>query len=187
MLVPIKAFSAAKMRLRPVLGDEARAQLAAEMARRVLEAAAPLPTCVACDDDEVAAFAVAHGASVAWTPGLGLNGAVTAGVAQLAALGASFVTVVHADLPHARDIGGLAEFDGVTIAPNRRRDGTNLIRLPAALDFTMQFGPGSFDRHVAECERLGVAVHVLERDDLAFDVDVPEDLDDMPERTRGAP
>jgi 2-phospho-L-lactate/phosphoenolpyruvate guanylyltransferase len=187
VLVPIKAFSAAKGRLRAVLDEAARVELVRTMAANVLHAAAPLDVCVACDDPEVAAFAESHGATVSWTPGLGLNGAVEAGVAHLAALGADYVTVVHADLPLASGIGALAHVDGVTIAPDRRHRGTNLLRVPTTARFAMHFGRDSYRAHLAECARLGLAVEVLERDDLAFDVDVPSDLAELGTRSGGTP
>lgn len=187
VLVPIKAFSAAKGRLGAVLDAPARRELVREMAAHVLAAAAPLPVCVACDDHEVAAFAESAGATVSWSPGLGLNGAVELGVAHLAALGASYVTVVHADLPLASGIGVLEHRDGVTIAPDRARRGTNLLRVPASLAFEMHFGRDSFRAHLEECARLDLPVHVLERDDLAFDVDVPRDLEELVTRSGGTP
>src|SRR5690349_17391498 len=101
LVVPIKAFARAKARLADVLDEEARAALARRMAERVLAAAGALPVTIACDDDEVAAWAVEHGASVAWTPGTDLNGAVTLAVASL---DVDRVVVAHADLPHARDL-----------------------------------------------------------------------------------
>ena len=179
VLVPIKAFDAAKGRLGVVLGDDERVALVTSMAAHVLDEAAPLPTCVACDDAAVARFAESKGAHVSWTPGLGLNGAVEASLAHLASLGAAFVTVVHADLPRARGIGEIEHFEGVTIASDRRGDGTNLLRVPANVPFTMQYGAGSFKRHLTECDRLGLAILRLDRDDLAFDVDDPEDLADL--------
>jgi 2-phospho-L-lactate/phosphoenolpyruvate guanylyltransferase len=187
VLVPVKAFSSAKERLGPVLGPAARAALAASMAATVVAAAAPLPVCVACDDEDVASFAKAHGASVAWTPGLGLNGAVERGVELLAERGAAYVTVVHGDLPNAVGIGALEHFDGVTIAPDRARRGTNLLRIPTTADFAMQFGRGSLERHLAESARLGLECLVLRRDDLAFDVDVPDDLVELGTQIGGTP
>jgi 2-phospho-L-lactate/phosphoenolpyruvate guanylyltransferase len=187
VLVPIKAFSAAKGRLRSVLDGPRREELVRAMAAHVLAAAAPLAVCVACDDAEVAAFAEANGASVSWTPGLGLNGAVEAGVAHLAAQGADYVTVVHADLPLATGIGAIDHADGVTIAPDRRRRGTNLLRVPTSLRFEMHFGRDSYRAHLDECQRLGLAVLVLEREDLAFDVDVPDDLAELATRDGGTP
>ena len=62
VLVPVKAFGRAKVRLADVLDGPARAALAREMADRVLTAAAPFPAAVVCDDDEVAAWAEGRGA-----------------------------------------------------------------------------------------------------------------------------
>jgi len=179
VLVPIKAFGAAKGRLGAVLDAADRAALARSMAAHVLGAAAPLPVCVACDDHEVAAFASSLGAEVAWTPGLGLNGALGAGVRHLASLGAAYVTIVHADLPNATGIGTLEHFEGATLAPDRARRGTNLLRVPTDAGVAMRFGRDSMRAHLDECSKRGLAVWVLDRDDLAFDVDTPRDLDEL--------
>lgn len=176
VLVPVKAFTAAKQRLAPALGPEARAELARTMAALVVAAAAPLPVAVVCDDPAVAAWAQDLGASVIHEPGRGLNGAVAAGVLALEHAGAGEVVVAHADLPAARSLVGLTGFDGVTVVPDRRRDGTNVLCVPAGAGFRFSYGPGSFGRHVAEAERLGLPHRVVDEPDLAWDVDVPADL-----------
>ena len=174
--VPVKAFSRANGRLAPVLDAEARAALARIMADRVLAAAHGLPVTVACDDEEVAAWARAGGASVAWTPGTDLNGAVTAGVAGLAADGVARVVVAHADLPDAEDLRGVASGEGVTAVPDRRDDGTNVLALPTGAGFVFAYGPGSFHLHRAEAARLGLPFTVVRAQDLTRDVDSPDDL-----------
>jgi len=176
VLVPVKSFASAKQRLNAALGDRERRQLVQTMAEHVILAAAPLPVAVVCDDAEVADWARQRGALVVWEPGRGLNGAVEAGVARLAELGVDWVTVVHADLPLAERIGLLDPFDGVTLVPDRQDNGTNVIRLPVDCGFRFSYGPGSFERHVEECQRLGLALSVLRRPELAFDVDWPSDL-----------
>ena len=176
-LIPVKAFSAAKHRLSGVLDDATRASFAREMATTVVRAAAPLQTFIVCDDDEVTSWAREQGAEVIWTPGLGLNGAITEGVSQLHGEGVELVTIVHADLPNARPFGAMERFDGVSIVPDRFRDGTNLLRVPTDRGFTFSYGPGSFDRHLAVALELGMEVHEINRPDLAFDVDRPEDLE----------
>jgi 2-phospho-L-lactate guanylyltransferase len=176
VLVPVKAFDQAKARLAGVLDEPARAALARSMATAVVRAAGPLPVTVACDDEAVAVWAEELGASVAWTPGLGLNGAVAAGVDALAALGADRVIVAHADLPHATDLTPLAAGDGVVAVPDRHEDGTNVLVVPAAVGFTFAYGPGSFARHRGEAARLGLAFSVLRPPELTWDVDVPADL-----------
>ena len=99
--MPVKAFAVAKARLAAVLDEGERADLARRMAEQVLAAAAPMPAAVVCDDPAVAAWAATAGARVLWTPGLGLDGAVAAGVAALGADGVDRVVVAHADLPQA--------------------------------------------------------------------------------------
>lgn len=179
VVVPVKAFHAAKVRLAPALDPAARAELARHMATLVVAAAAPLPVTVVCDDEAVAAWTRDLGVTVAWTPGLGLDGAVEAGVAAAAAAGADRVVVAHADLPLARDLAQLAEGDeaGVVLVPDRWDDGTNVIVLPARCGFRFAYGPGSFARHRAEATRLGLAVHVVRDPRLGWDVDLPTDLD----------
>ena len=116
------------------------------MAAHVLAACAPLPVAVVCDDEGVAVWAADLGATVLWEPGQGLNGAVRAGVDRLAAAGARWVTVAHGDLPRARGLGTLSPFDGVTLVPDRRDDGTNVLRLPAQCDFRFAYGSGIVPR-----------------------------------------
>ncbi|HXQ74948.1 MAG TPA: 2-phospho-L-lactate guanylyltransferase [Acidimicrobiales bacterium] len=176
VLIPVKAFAAGKARLAPTLDADGRAELSRMMAGRVLEAAAPLPVAVVCDDAEVASWAVGNGAMALPEPGRGLNGAVEAGVARLAALGADEVLVAHADLPMAHGLAQLAGFDGVTLVPDRRDDGTNVVCVPAHARFRFSYGPGSFLRHRAEAELLGLPYRVVRQPDLAWDVDVPSDI-----------
>jgi 2-phospho-L-lactate guanylyltransferase len=176
VLVPVKAFREAKLRLAPALDPPDRAALAREMAAAVLAACDPLPVAVVCDDVEVASWARASGALVVWEPGRGLNGAVEAGVAHLADAGADEVIVAHADLPWAAEIGSLAGHRGVTLVPDDRHDGTNVLVVPSRAGFAFSYGPGSFSRHHAEARRLGLVVRVLDDPRFAFDVDVPEDL-----------
>jgi 2-phospho-L-lactate/phosphoenolpyruvate guanylyltransferase len=176
VLVPVKAFSHAKARLAPVLDATARAALARQMAETVLAAAQHLPVTVACDDEDVASWAEAAGAAVAWTPGLGLNGAVAAGVDALASTGFGRVLIAHADLPHARDLTEV-DGEGVVAVPDRHDDGTNVLCVPAGAGFRFAYGPRSFERHRAEADRLGLPFTVLRPADLTWDVDVPADLE----------
>jgi len=139
-----------------------------------------------CDDRDVATWARRLGALVVWEPGRGLNGAVEAGVEQLGRAGVRRVVVAHGDLPHAAGLAALAGEageTGVLLVPDRRRDGTNVASIPTGAGFRFSYGPGSFARHQAEAVRLGLAVTVVDNPLLAFDVDVPDDLDAL---SRGA-
>lgn len=177
VLVPVKSFRRAKLRLRKVLTADERATLARRLAARVVAAARGLPVAVVCDDEDVALWAKERGTDVIWAAGLGLNGAVTHGVARLSEQGAERIVVSHADLPFARDLRPLADFDGVTLVPDRHRDGTNAICVPGGTGFGFAYGPGSFRRHCRETERIGMAMRVIDDDlRLGWDIDRAEDL-----------
>ena len=176
VLVPVKAFSEAKVRLAPALPPDERAALARTMAAGVIGAARPLPVAVVCDDREVAGWARSMDALVIWEPGRGLNGAVEAGIAQLSDAGVERVVVAHADLPMAAGLAALADGHGVILVPDRSRDGTNVAVVPARAGFRFSYGPGSFARHLLEADRLGLSTLVVDDPLLAFDVDWPDDL-----------
>ncbi len=176
VLMPVKAFSVAKARLRGHLSADARARLARWTADRVLAAASPLPVFVACDDDEVAEWARAHGAAVAWGPGLGLNGAIDAAVTEVAAAGFTRVTITHADLPDPRGLASLGRGAAVTIVPDRHGDGTNVLSRPVAVHVPAQYGPGSFARHLAAALATGAPVTVRHDPFLSVDIDTAADL-----------
>lgn len=176
VVVPVKAFTAAKVRLAGTLDPLERAELARQMAQVVVGAAAPLPVVVVCDDAEVRAWAQGAGARVVWCPGRGLNGAVADGVAALRHDGVATAIVAHADLPLATRLDWLADFPGVTLVPDRRLDGTNVAAVPTDSGFRFSYGAGSFARHRAEAAALGLAARIVRDDRLSWDVDLPADL-----------
>jgi 2-phospho-L-lactate guanylyltransferase len=180
VLMPVKDFAAAKVRLAAALDARDREALARSMASRVVVAAAPMPVFVACDSPDVAMWAGTVGATVVWTPRLGLNGAVQHGFERLASEGFDVVVVAHADLPHASGLDRVVDLEpGVAVlVPDRHDDGTNVLAVPASAAgaFTFAYGPGSFDRHVAEATRVGLTARVLRLPELQWDVDTPDDL-----------
>jgi 2-phospho-L-lactate guanylyltransferase len=106
VLVPVKGFRHAKVRLASALDADERSALARRMADGVVAAARPLPVFVVCDDDEVAAWARSLGAEVLWRPGRGLNRAVDDGVVALRRTRRRTRGRAHADLPMATDLAG---------------------------------------------------------------------------------
>ena len=176
VLIPVKAFHEAKRRLHDALGPEERAHLARAMADRVIDASAPLPVAVVCDDSDVAEWARRRGALVIWEPGRGLNGAVEAGIDHLREAGVTRVVVSHADLPRATGLAQVDQGVGVTLVPDRWGNGTNVMALPTDTGFRFSYGPGSFARHRVEAARLDLTIHILDLPDLAWDVDEPGDV-----------
>ena len=176
VLVPVKRFTSAKARLAVILDAGERAELARWLADRVIAAARPLPTFVACDDDTIATWADEHGAEVLWSPGLGLNGAVDAGRTTIAGKGYDHIVIIHSDVPLAADVGSLVTAGTITLVPDRRGDGTNVVALPVGADLAASYGRGSFDRHLAAALATGLRVEVRRDPRLAIDVDNPDDL-----------
>lgn len=181
VLIPVKRFDAAKLRLAPALDADARAALARSMADCVLRAASPLPITVVCDDAGVAAWAEENGVEVLWTARLGLNGAVAKGVEHLRAVGIERVIVSHADLPFATP-GSLGDLprSGVVLVPDRHGDGTNVASVPTDADFPWSYGPGSFARHRDAAIALRLSLTVVRDLELGWDVDTPADLTPAP-------
>ena len=175
-LVPVKAFADAKVRLRTALDAEARIELARRLAEGVIRSASYGPVAVVCDDDEVALWASALGASVIWAPGKGLNRAVAFGVSELESRGAARITVVHGDILDPSGLESIPSFSGILLVPDLRDDGTNVISLPSGADFTFTYGPGSFRRHHALAESSEHDVMILRDLRLGHDVDQPSDL-----------
>ena len=176
MLVPVKRFADAKARLAAVLAPAHREQLARWTAERVVAAAGELPVFVACDDEGVAEWATAHGATVLWHQGVGLNAAVANSVADLRVRGAAHVVVAHGDLPRARLLATTIIAGTITLVPDARDDGTNVIAVPTHLPFEFAYGAGSFHRHLAGAVAAGLPVAVRRDPLLAIDIDTPSDL-----------
>ncbi|MEJ7632936.1 MAG: 2-phospho-L-lactate guanylyltransferase [Rubrobacteraceae bacterium] len=184
-VVPVKDLREAKSRLRSILGPEARATLALRMMDRVLSAvrdAGVEDVSVVSPDITVLDLASKHGATPLLQQGRGLNPALEEGRRWAMERGASALLVLPADLPllEPDDVRELLneteEGSSVTIAPDDARSGTNalLLRPPDALPFF--FGPDSFEEHLRAARKRGLGVRIVERPNLAFDLDTRKDL-----------
>ena len=177
VVVPIRSFRSGNARLATVLSDADRAALARRMAGRVLDAAGSLPVYVISSDDEVVAFASQRGAKVVADPG-SLNAAADTGRGTALADGYERVIIVHADIARPTPFAWVAEFDGVTIVPDRHGTGTNVMALPTAAAFAFAYGVGSRAAHEAEARAQGLALRVVDDASLGWDVDEAADLRD---------
>lgn len=177
VLVPVKRFTAAKGRLTGVLADGDRARLAEWMASGVLEVVAEIPTFVACDDRQVAEWATRMGVQVIWGADLGLNGAVDDGVRHIVSEGFDHVLVTHADLARPDALLDVARPGSITLVPDRRHDGTNVMSFPATHPIEASYGGGSFARHLEQALAWGsVPVEVRSDLHLSLDLDTARDL-----------
>jgi 2-phospho-L-lactate/phosphoenolpyruvate guanylyltransferase len=188
-IVPVKMLALAKQRLAGVLPPEGRRRLMLTMLGEVLGTLAQVkglgPIVVVTPDAEVAELAENHGARVlreVWAGGH--SAAAMAGLAHAADHGAQRALTLPADAPLVTpaDIAGLIDAADseagarLVLAPSHDRDGTNAILATPPDVFLPSFGPGSFARHLARAEAMGLACRVVELAGLARDVDEPRDL-----------
>src|SRR4051812_39693377 len=173
VVVPLRSFALGKVRLAQALDNDARRELSRTMAERVVAAAGARPVVIVSSAPEVIAWARALDVAQIADPG-SLDGAAAAGREWVRARGLARVVVMHADLPLATSLDGIADDGDAPIAvlvPDHHHDGNPVLSLPAAADFTFQYGPGSCARHVAEAQRCGLEVRIVEDHALGFDVD----------------
>lgn len=179
VVIPVRAFALGKARLAAQLDDTARTELARRLADRVAASAGELPAVVVSSAPDVRDWALARGLDVIDDPG-SLDEAAAAGRGWVEARGRARAVIAHADLPLARTLTPLAR-DGrqpiVAVVPCHRDDGTTVLSVPVDAPFRFAYGRGSFRQHAAEARRLGLGFRVVRNADLAFDVDVPDDLD----------
>jgi 2-phospho-L-lactate guanylyltransferase len=178
VVVPLRSFALGKARLADALDDDARRAFTRTMAERVVAAAGERPTVVVSSAPDVVTWARALSLSHIDDPG-SLDGAAHAGREWVRARGLGRVVLMHADLPLASTLDGIAD-DGdepvAVIVPDHHDDGTPVLAIPSSADFGYAYGPGSCARHIAEAERCGLDVRVVHDHALGFDVDDAADL-----------
>lgn len=181
IVVPLKGGERAKSRLATVLPPDARKKLWQAMARRVIAAArgaAPhslVLVVTACPE----AAELAQGAGA--LPILDTRNDGTAAACRQVAeqVGHSAALLfLNADLPllTADAVGRMATREGVVIAPDRRRTGTNALLLPRGSRVRPNFGNASFSRHLIAAVLRGEPVGIFDDPATSFDIDEPGDL-----------
>ena len=182
VVIPIKAFEQAKDRLSSVLSADQRRHLARTTALGVIESVQPAALFVVCDNPDVSQWATSNGATVVHQSEPGLNSADQAGIT--AAQSFDRVMIVHGDLPLPNRLRELLDSNvasnTVTIVPDRHRDGTNVLIIPPSSGFNFHYGSNSFDAHIAEANKLGLQLQIIDDDELALDIDTPDDLLALP-------
>ena len=190
-LVPAKSFHRAKARLAPVLGQDARAELAQAMLDDVLSvlkhADGLAGVLVVTGDAHVAAVAAGHGADTLADPAeQGTNAAVKRGLDHLKSLDAAHCVVVQGDIPFLSPhefsavLSALQRYQ-LVLAPAKRDGGTNILALGRPDLIVPAFGPDSFVRHLRAAASVGILPKILDLRGAGHDIDVPSDLENCPE------
>ena len=186
-VLPVKSLVEGKSRLESELGQEERAELNFDFFMNSADALLKAPSidglCVVTKDPHVLLQAERLGALALEEEGAGLNLALDQARSVLAERDIHQMLVMPADLPLVRSscieeiLRRRKTGPQVILVPDRRMDGTNLLYLDPAEDFDFSFGEGSFEKHRGQAIERGRKLDVVYSEELAFDVDTPEDLD----------
>jgi 2-phospho-L-lactate guanylyltransferase len=199
-IVPVKPFRDSKSRLAHILSADQRAKLTAAMLRRTLDILAEMPviqrTLVISRDPGVLKLARQHEAmTYEESEKQDLNTALTRATHIAAAQKAGCALILPADLPFltAGDVdrvleaasssacaggnGYLSRRRGMAICSDREGDGTNALFVCPPTGFTFQYGPGSYQRHLAEAERLAITQCIVDTPGIRFDLDTEQDYE----------
>jgi len=187
-VLPVKAAGDAKQRLAHFLTAEHRERLARAMYDEVLATLCSvrgLDRVVVATSDAIAAErARQRGVEVfEEQEQLGHSQSADAAARKAMDLGAKIVLLLPIDVPLVtrEEIEGLiAESgDGVIVVPSADGTGTNaLVRSPPDA-IPSCFGPGSFLKHLEQARVRGIPVKVRKPPGLLFDIDTPEDVEEL--------
>lgn len=115
----------------------------------------------------------------------GLNAALEQAVEQLGPRAAAGYVVIPSDVPLIRPVDvetviHHAKYNNTgVIVPSREGRGTNCLAINSASNFDFHFGSDSFAAHQAQARSAQVALEVLALPNLAHDIDIPQDLEQL--------
>ena len=198
-IIPVKPLRYSKSRLKNILSADERADLTRNMLRHTLEVldqvAVIQRTMVVSRDPAALKIARGQGASTyGETEKQDMNMALTRATHIAAAQKADCVLILPSDLPFitVEDVemmiaavksgGGDGGGNGyyyrqraIAICTDQNNDGTNGLLVCQPAGFSFQYGPGSFQRHLDEAERLGMLHNIVQSPGIEFDLDTEED------------
>ncbi len=194
LVIPVKPFQESKSRLDPVLTAAQRTRLSRQLLTGVLATVMEFAADPGVDmggalvisrDRAVRRVAEEAGAIVMAEKGDDLNTALDEARREVMKFDADALLILPSDLPlltvddlHMLYVSAATQPGGLTIAPSRD-GGTNALfmRPPDLIDFA--FGPNSFQRHCQLARADNHGCQIVKSTSLAFDVDWPEDLDEL--------
>lgn len=182
IVLPVKALDEAKTRLASVLAPLERAALTLAMLEDVIDATVLLPgweTWVISPDEAVLEVAATRGVTPVAEEHPPLTAAIHQAEDEAFARGADTLAVLLPDTPLitvASLTRAVHTLGPVVVAPARDGTGTNLLlrRPPTAI--ASSFGRDSYRKHLEAAGENDVPIAVVEHHELAFDLDVPDDI-----------
>lgn len=188
-ILPLRALSDGKHRLRTVRSTAQRRTLVERLFRHTFDALAMSGVidgvCVVSPDPAVLEWVAPLGVFPVLQEERGLNqGLEHARRTIVVEKPVDALLIVLPDLPFVRadDITALVQRStprSVVLAPDRHRHGTNVLLARPADSLPFAFGEGSFTRHRAAAHLAQLDVHVFDAQGTAFDVDTPDDWETL--------
>jgi 2-phospho-L-lactate guanylyltransferase len=182
MVLPVKSLDEAKARLDTVLTPLERAALTLAMLEDVLDAALAVPgwkTWVVSPDEAVLEVAARRGAMPIIEEEGPLGAAIRQVEAEATGRGADALAIVLPDTPlitAAALTRALHTLGPVVLAPSGDERGTNLLLRRPPHIIEAHFGPDSYRKHLQAAAEIDLPIAVVERAELAFDLDTPDDI-----------
>lgn len=183
-IVPFKGNTNCKSRLRSVLSNSERKQVALTMLERVLKTLAASTDIqgrlLVGGNQKSWEIAKDHSFHVLPDHGPGLNHNLCRAINFARHLGYEQALILPADLPFINsleverlvDLG--KQYDAVVV-PSKEGTGTNALLITLDLNFSPAFGPNSFELHVNNFRRMGAFTREYRSSLLSIDLDDPED------------
>jgi 2-phospho-L-lactate guanylyltransferase len=180
--LPVKSLTEAKSRLEPYLTPLERGALTLAMFEDVLDATLELAgweTWVVSPDETVLEIALGRGAHAIEEEHPPLPNAIAQVEEEARARQVDCLAVLLADTPLVTSPAlrlALRTLGSVVLAPSSDEGGTNLLvrRPPASI--RSRFGTDSYRKHLEEAAEAAVPTSVVEIPELAFDLDLPNDI-----------
>jgi 2-phospho-L-lactate guanylyltransferase len=206
LIIPVKSLKESKSRLANVLTEDQRKELTWLLLLQLIEVSRQVSRIqrilIVTPDPEVESLVSPHDTITLLESGKqGLNEAL-AESRDYAAADADCILILPCDLPFisrldiemllapladldSKSISGSSEQNRpmMVICPDEHGDGTNALLLCKPKDFTFNFGPDSFKKHLEEASLRGLKINMVKPDGVKFDLDSEEDWHEFVKRT----
>ncbi len=187
-IVPIKSLHRGKSRLAGLLTADERESLNQNLLVHTLRCLQDIPEideiAVISHDPSALHIAREMGAkTIQEGRDTDINNALRKATEAVKASNGTKLLIIPADLPliQPEDISNLLSKakgkDEIIISPDKKMGGTNALYINPIGILDYDFGLWSFNKHIEQAERKKIRVEIYNNERIAFDLDLPEDLE----------
>jgi 2-phospho-L-lactate guanylyltransferase len=187
-IIPIKPLRRGKSRLAGSMTSEEREFLNQKLLIRTVQCLERIPKIdqIAVISHDPSALHISRELGVKTiqeTRNTEINNALRKATQAIMASNASKLLIVPADLPlilpeDISDLLSKSNYDEeIIISPDNKMCGTNALFVNPIGILDYEFGLWSFRKHIEQAQRKKIHVEIYNNDRIAFDLDLPEDLE----------